>query len=343
MGPLAGIRVVEFAAIGPAPFCAMLLADLGAEILRIDRPAPSVTPADLSARGRNSLVMDLKDPASIEICLKCLEHADVLIEGFRPGVMERLGLGPDVVQARNKRLIYGRMTGWGQTGPLANTAGHDINYIALTGALEAIGDAAAPVPPLNVLGDYAGGALYLAMGIAAALFERSRSGLGQIIDAAIVDGAASLMTVFHNPQAFGLPSNVRGAHMLSGAAPYYGVYECADKKFISVGALEPQFYKLFLEILKLPSDALGSQHAPADWPAGRAKLAALFATRGRDEWAALFAGTDACVTPVLSLAEATENAHMQARAVFGEVDGYPCPGPAPRFSRTQGELKSRVR
>jgi alpha-methylacyl-CoA racemase len=229
MGPLAGIRVVEFAAIGPAPFCAMLLADLGAEILRIDRPAPSVTPADLSARGRNSLVLDLKDPNSIEICLKRLEHADVLIEGFRPGVMERLGLGPDVVQARNKRLIYGRMTGWGQTGPLANTAGHDINYIALTGALEAIGDAAAPVPPLNILGDYAGGALYLAMGIAAALFERSRSGLGQIIDAAIVDGAASLMTVFHNPQAFGLLSNVRGAHMLSGAAPYYGVYECADK------------------------------------------------------------------------------------------------------------------
>jgi alpha-methylacyl-CoA racemase len=339
-GPLAGVRVVEFAAIGPGPFCAMLLADLGAEILRIDRPPPVRAPADLSARGRSSLALDLKDQASIEISLRILEHADVLVEGFRPGVMERLGLGPEVVHERNKRLIYGRMTGWGQTGPLANTAGHDINYIALTGALEAIGDAAGPVPPLNIVGDYAGGALYLAMGIAAALFERSCSGLGQVIDAAIVDGAASLMTVFHHPQALGLPSSNRGAHILSGAAPCYGVYECADKKFISVGAIESQFYKLLLKILQLPEDALGKQHDPADWPAARAKLSALFATQSRDEWAVVFAGTDACVAPVLSLAEAAENAHMQARAVFSEIGGHYCPGPAPRFSRTPGDLKA---
>jgi len=334
-GPLAGVRVVEFAAIGPGPFCAMLLADMGAEILRIDRPGRAA--ADISARGRASLALDLKEAAAVETCLAVLGAADVLIEGFRPGVMERLGLGPEIVCAANPRLIYGRMTGWGQSGPLAASAGHDINYIALTGALEAIGGDA-PVPPLNLVGDYGGGSLYLAMGIAAALYERAASGLGQVIDAAIVDGAASLTSVFHNPRAFSLPSAARGEHMLSGAAPFYGVYKCADGKFISVGALEPQFYAAFLQILGLPADALGDQHNRADWPAGRARLEALFATRPRDEWAALFEGSDACVAPVLTLEEAPHHPQMQGR--FTPEGGYHIPNPAPRFSRTQSELRT---
>ncbi len=339
-GPLNGVRVVEFAAIGPGPFCAMLLADMGADILRIDRPPPARAAADISARGRASLALDLKDHAAINTCLEILSHADVLIEGFRPGVMERLGLGPDAVMAANPRLIYGRMTGWGQTGPRAHTAGHDINYIALSGALDAIGDAAAPIPPLNLVGDYGGGSLYLAMGIAAALYERTISGQGQVIDAAIIDGAASLMSVFNNPQAFGLPSAARGDHMLSGAAPFYGVYQCADGKFLAVGAIEPQFYALLLDRLGLPADALGRQHHKPDWPAGRAKLAALFATRSRDDWTALFDGTDACVAPVLTLAEAAVDPQIAARDIMLPEDGHFRPAPAPRFSRTQGDSKT---
>lgn len=339
-GPLNGVRVVEFAAIGPGPFCTMLLADMGADILRIDRPSPARAAADISARGRASLALDLKNPSAIHTCLEILRHADVIVEGFRPGVMERLGLGPDAALAANPRLIYGRMTGWGQTGPLASTAGHDINYIALSGALDAIGAPAAPVAPLNLVGDYGGGSLYLAMGIAAALYERTISGQGQVIDAAIIDGAASLMSVFHNPGAFGLPSAARGEHMLSGAAPFYGVYQCADGKFLSVGAIEPQFYALALNILGLAPDALGPQHHQPDWPAGRAKLAAIFATRPRDDWAALFNGTDACVAPVLTLAEAASNAHMAAREVLTPEAGHFCPAPAPRFSRTPSTLKT---
>ncbi|MDE8345089.1 MAG: CaiB/BaiF CoA-transferase family protein [Acidocella sp.] len=339
-GPLTGIRILEFAAIGPGPFCAMLLADMGADILRIDRPAPALAPADISARGRASLALDLKDPSAIATCLGIIAHVDVLIEGFRPGVMERLGLGPDAALTINPRLIYGRMTGWGQSGPRAHTAGHDINYIALSGALDAIGDAAAPVPPLNLVGDYGGGSLYLAMGIAAALYERTISGQGQVIDAAIIDGAASLMSVFHNPAAFGLASATRGAHMLSGSAPFYGVYRCVDGNFISVGAIEPQFYALFLRILGLAPDALGGQHHRPDWPASRARLAALFATRTRDEWAALFAGTDACVAPVLTLAEAAADRHIQARETLVPEAGYSRPAPAPRFSRSQSEAKT---
>lgn len=331
-GPLEGVRVVEFAGIGPAPFCAMLLADLGCEVLRIERPGERA--ADPTSRGRPALALDLKTSAAIETCWQIIERCDVLIEGFRPGVMERLGLSPDAALERNPRLIYGRMTGWGQTGPLAHAAGHDINYIALSGALHAIGPAQHPLPPLNLVGDYGGGALYLALGLLAALHERERSRRGQVIDAAIVDGAASLTTLFHEPDSLGLGSLERGDHVLRGGAPFYSTYRCADGKFLSVGPIEPKFHALLLEKLGLPPAALAAQRDPRHWDAERAALAAIFAQRSRDEWCALLEGTDACVAPVLSLEEARNHPHARARRMFVESEGAPRPAPAPRLSRT---------
>lgn len=338
-GPLAGVRIVEFAGLGPAPFCCMLLADLGADILRIDRPGHSPHPADVTWRGRRSLALDLKDSGDLATCLAAIDKADVLIEGFRPGVMEKLGLGPDLICARNPALIYGRMTGWGQEGPLAHAAGHDINYIALTGALAAIGGAKGPPsPPLNLVGDFAGGALYLAVGIVAALFERSRSGQGQVIDAAIVDGTASLMTFFQGIVASGLTEMSRSRNLLGGQAPFYGVYACADGKYVSVGPLESQFFAQLLAVLELDAQHFERRHDPATWAEGRARIGEAFARRNRDEWCALLEGTDACFAPVLDLDEAPHHPHMAARGIYVEQGGVVQAAPAPRFSRTPGRI-----
>jgi alpha-methylacyl-CoA racemase len=334
LGPLHDVRVIEFAGIGPAPFCAMLLRDMGCEVLRIDRPGKPTQ--NLISRGRSSLSLDLKEPQSVETCLRIIEKADVLIEGFRPGVMERLGLGPSVATERNPRLIYGRMTGWGQDGPLAQAAGHDINYIALSGALAAIGTPAEPLPPLNLVGDYGGGALYLAFGVLAALHERVRSGKGQVVDAAIVDGAASLMTAFCDMKAAGYGSLKRDENMLGGSAPFYSTYRCADGNFIAIGSIEPQFYALLHEKLDLASDALGRQMDPRDWAGGRTVLARIFAQRSRAEWCAMLEGTDVCFAPVLSLEEAMSHPHAKARGMFVEAGGAIRPAPAPRLSRTPG-------
>ena len=332
-GPLDGIRVLEFAGIGPAPFCAMLLSDLGADVVRVDREAPVQTDV-VTSRGRTALALDLKSPAALALALAAIERADVLIEGFRPGVMERLGLGPDAALQRNPRLVYGRMTGWGQTGPLARAAGHDIAYIALTGALAAFGPPdAPPVPPLNLVGDFGGGALYLALGIAAALYERERSGRGQVIDAAIVDGTASLMAIFSGMTAQGSLSLEREHSLLGGAAPNYRCYACADGRYVAVGPLEPKFFAILLERLGIAASA------GDDWPAQADALAAVFATRSRDAWTALLEGTDACVAPVLTLDEAPAHPHMRAREVYLELDGVVQPAPAPRFSRTPGAVQ----
>ena len=338
-GPLKGIRVVEFAGLGPAPFCTMLLADMGADVVRIDRPGKSPHPADVTWRGRRSLELDLKNPQDIALCLAALDKADVVIEGFRPGVMEKLGLGPDVLLQRNPRLIYGRMTGWGQDGPLAHAAGHDINYIALTGALAAIGGPnGPPSPPLNLVGDFAGGAMYLAFGIVAALFERTSSGQGQVIDAAIVDGTASLMTFFQGIVAIGMTTMNRADSLLGGQAPYYGCYACADGKYVSVGPLEDQFFAELLELLELDRAAFAKRHNPATWPAGKALIAEAFLRRSRDEWCKLLEGTDACFAPVLELHEAPSYPHMAARQIYVEQGGVVQAGPAPRFSRTPGKI-----
>lgn len=334
-GPLNGLRVVEFAGIGPAPFCATLLSDLGAEVLRIDRPNGGAAPHDVTARGRaGSLALDLKSDADRETALQTIAAADVLIEGFRPGVMERLGLGPGDALAANPRLIYGRMTGWGQTGPLAHAAGHDINYIAVTGALDAIGPKDGdPVPPLNLVGDYGGGSLYLAMGILAALHERQTSGKGQVIDAAVVDGTVSLMGVFSWLTHDGLTSMKRGEGLLNGAMPFYRTYPCADGRHVSVGPLEPAFYLELRTRLGLTPQPAGDMDQQA------AELAAVFITRPRDHWAALLEGTDACFAPVLSLDEAPSHPHLAARETFTEAFGVTQPAPAPRFSRTPGAIQ----
>jgi alpha-methylacyl-CoA racemase len=332
-GPLEGIRVLEFAAIGPAPFCAMLLADLGADVVRIDRAGVAATDP-VTARGRTSVVLDLKSREDVALALAAMDCADAVVEGFRPGVMERLGLGPDVALQRNPRLIYGRMTGWGQTGPLAHAAGHDLTYIALTGALAALGPAdAPPPPPLNVVGDYGGGALYLALGIAAALYERERSGRGQVIDAAVVDGTASLMALFSGMTANGGLSLERERSLLGGAAPNYRCYECADGRYVAVAPLEPKFFAVLYERLGIdaPRDA--------SWDAEARALAAVFKRKTRDEWTALLEGTDACVAPVLSLYEAPAHSHLRARGVYRALDGVVQPAPAPRFSRTPGAVQ----
>lgn len=336
MGPLTGIRVVELAGLGPVPFCGMLLADLGAQVIRVERVAGGTADPmyGVVGRGRRSLAVDLKHPEGREIVLRLAETADVLVEGFRPGVTERLGLGPEDCHDRNPRLVYGRMTGWGSEGPYATMAGHDIDYIALTGALHAIGPADRPIPPLNLVGDYGGGALYLAVGVLAALVERQGSGRGQVVDAAMVDGAAHLMAPFHHLRSLGAWEDARERNLLDGGAPFYTTYRCADGRFVAVGALEPHFYDRLLAGLGLERTDLPDQMDRDRWPELRRALATAFATRTRDEWEAVFAGTDACVAPVLGLDEAPDHPQMRARGTFVEVDGRPVPAPAPRFART---------
>jgi alpha-methylacyl-CoA racemase len=339
-GPLAGVRIVEFVGLGPGPFAAMLLADLGADIVRIDRPGtPELDDTNVVARGRPTIEVDLKDSARAAEILDLLAEADALIEGFRPGVMERLGLGPEIVLRRNPRLVYGRMTGWGQTGPLASSAGHDINYIAITGALAAIGPAERPVPPLNLVGDFGGGSLYLVMGLLAGILSAGRTGRGQVVDCAICDGAASLMSFFSELSAQGRWCDRRESNFLDGGAPYYGVFACRDGLHVSVGALEPQFYRLLREKAGLDDPAFDLRHDETSWPALRAKMAEVFAQRTRAEWCRLLEGTDACFAPVLSLGEAPSHPHMAAREAFVTLGGVTQPAAAPRFSATPGEAR----
>ena len=338
-GPLAGLRVLELAGIGPGPFCAMMLADQGATVLRIDRPGAGQDHPEraLLNRGRRSAVLDLKNPRAVDALLRLVDAADVLLEGFRPGVTERMGVGPQVCLERNPRLVYARMTGWGQDGPLAGAAGHDIGYIARTGALHALGRAGGPPQfPANLLGDFGGGGMLMAYGICAALVERATSGRGQVVDAAIVDGVASLLAMPWMLMAQHLWRDERGVNLLDGGAPFYDVYQAADGKWLAVGALEPQFYTAFLAGLGLTD--VPDRHDPRNWPELRAQFAARFAERTRDEWAAVFAGTDACVEPVLSLTEAAVDPHLAARNAYVTQDGMVQPGPAPRFSRTPGRL-----
>ncbi|MGC3984985.1 MAG: CaiB/BaiF CoA-transferase family protein [Pseudorhodoferax sp.] len=343
-GPLQGLRVVEMAGIGPGPFCAMLFADMGAEVLRVERPGAKRNPHDILARGRTVLQLDLRAEGATEQLLQAIARADVLIEGFRPGVMERLGLGPDVCLARNPRLVYGRMTGWGQHGPLAQAAGHDINYIAISGALHAIGRAGeTPVPPLNYVGDFGGGAMLLAFGILAALHESRNSGQGQVIDAAMTDGAALLSAMMYGFKAAGHWNNQRGENLLDGAAHFYDTYACADGKYVAIGAIEPQFYALLRERCGIADDpAFDAQLDQARWPLLKLRMADLFRTRTRDAWCALLEGTDACFAPVLDWDEAPAHPHNRARGTFAEAGGLVQPAPAPRFSRTPPELPPAV-
>ena len=348
-GPLDGLRVVELAGIGPAPFAAMLLADLGADVVRVERPGRSAWPADptldLLQRGKRSIVVDLKKPEGVELVRQLAGRADVLLEGYRPGVAERLGLGPEDLSRDNPRLVYGRMTGWGQDGPLADRAGHDIAYIALTGALHAMGRAGGPPQvPLNLIGDFGGGSLYLLLGVFSALWEAQRSGRGQVVDAAIVDGAASLMAM---PFAFlgaGLWQDRRGSNLLDTGAPFYDVYETSDGGWMAVGPLEPQFYAEFVRLLGLtdsegaPDDTMPGQFDLRAWPELRRRFAEVFATRTRDEWSEVFTPSDACVAPVLSLTEAPHHPHLAARGTYVERDGRIEPAPAPRFDRTPARL-----
>ncbi|CAM4152846.1 CaiB/BaiF CoA-transferase family protein [Nocardia ninae] len=339
MGPLHGVKVIEIASLAPGPFGAMILADLGAEVLRVDRGgAPGegiVSPEGPLDRGKHSITLDLKQPADRETLLALADHADVLIEGFRPGVAERLGFGPAELAARNPRLIYGRMTGWGQDGPLARTAGHDIDYIAISGALGLVGRAGEPpVPPANMLGDYAGGGLLLALGVLGALYERERSGKGQVIDAAMVDGSALFTASMHGLHHLGLWNFPRGENMLDGGAPFYDTYECADGGYLAVGCVEIPFYNQMLAILGIDDPELPFQLDKNGWPQLKEVLGAKFKERTRDEWAEIFAGSDACVAPVLSPWEAHEHPHNKARNAFIEVDGVLQPAPAPRFDRT---------
>lgn len=345
-GPLEGLRIVEMAGIGPGPFCAMLMADMGADVVRIERPVsagpgfasnvrPEETRFDVTARGRPSLAIDLKNSDGVSDALRLIDRADALIEGFRPGTMERLGLGPDICLARNARLVYGRMTGWGQIGPLAHAAGHDINYIAISGALHAIGPAGGkPAVPLNYIGDFGGGAMLLAFGVLAALLEARRSGKGQVVDAAMTDGAALLSSMMYGWAAQGGWSTTRGDNMLDGGAPFYDTYRCADGRHIAIGAIEPQFYATLRERCGLTDPDFDSQMDKARWPRLKQKLGALFLTRTRDQWCALLEGSDACFAPVLDWTEAPLHAHNRARETFIEVDGVVQPAPAPRFSRT---------
>jgi len=336
-GPLKGVRVVELAGIGPSPFCCMLLADMGADVLRVERPSAVGRPQSIDRvlnRGRRFVAVDLKHPDGVDAVLRLVDTADVVVEGFRPGVAERLGLGPDVVLARNPRVVYGRMTGWGQEGPYASAPGHDINYVALSGVLDAIGPAERPVPPLNLIGDFGGGGALLATGIVSALFERSTSGEGQVVDAAMVDGAAQLATMIQGLRHEGAWADEREANLLDGGAPYYGVYETSDGRFVSVGAMEPQFYAGLLEGLGFDVAELGEQEDRSRWADTRARFAARFAERTRDEWCAVLEPLGVCFSPVLSFEEAPGHAHAAARDAYVEVDGRLVPAPAPRFGRT---------
>ena len=342
MGPLTGIRVVEMAGIGPGPFTAMMLSDLGAEVIRVDRLSHKGTGhrANVLNRGRKSIAVDLKNPRGVETTLRLIEQADVVLEGFRPGVMERLGLGPEECLSVNPRLIFGRMTGWGQTGPLSQAAGHDINYISIAGALGAMGYAdRPPAPPLNLVGDFGGGAMYLLTGILAALVERATSGQGQIIDAAMTDGTASLLSPFFGLMAMNMWTTDRFSNRLDGGAFYYGSYECSDGQYISIGSLEPQFYALLLEKAEITDPEFQEQLDEAAWPAKREKLNQLFKTRTRQQWCDIMEGTDVCFAPVLDLKEAPTHPHNIDRKTFVELEGVVQPAPAPRFSRTQGEIQ----
>jgi alpha-methylacyl-CoA racemase len=338
-GPLSALKVLEIAGMGPGPFCGMLLADLGADVVRIDRPGGGGTQLvpwadDLLNRGKRSVAVDLGEPDGAETVLSLVEHADILFEGFRPGVAERLGIGPEPCLARRPQLIYGRMTGWGQNGPAAHTAGHDISYIAPTGALHAIGQAGGPPQiPLNLVGDFAGGSMYLLVGMLAALDESRRSGRGQIVDAAIVDGAAHLLTMFYGYFAAGAWSDERGTNIGDGGAPFYGVYLTADAKFMAVGAVEPQFYSEFLRLLDIPFQP-DAQFDRRGWPQLRAQIGDAFVARSQQEWSAIFDGSDACVAPVLGLADAPKHPQLADRGTFFVRDGVTQPAPAPRFSRT---------
>lgn len=338
-GPLNGLRVLELAGIGPGPFCAMMLADLGAEVIRVDRKTAGFLGGGgtIVDRGRRSIALDIKQPGATDIVLDLADSADALIEGFRPGVMEKLGLGPEVCLRRNPRLVYGRMTGWGQDGPLAQAAGHDLNYIAITGALHAMGHAdRPPAPPLHLLGDIGGGGMMLALGIVSAVLEARQSGKGQVVDAAICDGVSTLATAYHGMLANGKWSLGRQENMLDGGAPFYGCYACADGKFISIGAIEPQFYALLLELCGIRDPGFQAQWDRAQWAALRAKLEKMFIAKTRDQWCELLEGTDACFAPVLDFEEARAHPQYLARNGFVETGGISHPAPAPRFSRTQG-------
>ncbi|AOI99899.1 CaiB/BaiF CoA transferase family protein [Burkholderia sp. LA-2-3-30-S1-D2] len=346
-GPLAGIRIVELGGVGPVPFCCMLLSDLGADVIRIDRPPgydggqPGDPRFNLLNRGRRSAAFDLKQPEAAGAMLKLVARADVLVEGFRPGVAEKLGLGPDACLAANPALVYGRMTGWGQDGPLAHAPGHDINYISLSGVLHAVGAAGGPpVIPLNLAGDFGGGSLYLALGVVSALLESRRSGKGQVVDAAMVDGSASLMTLFYGMFASGYWKDERGSNRLDSGAPWYNVYETKDGRWVSVGSNEARFWRNTLALLGLSEGDMPDQHDRSRWPEIHAKFAAIFRTRTRDEWCALAEGREVCIAPVMSLAEAPTHPHLRARQTFVERDGVVQPAPAPRFSRTPGAIQS---
>lgn len=345
MGPLQGLKVIELAGLGPTPFCGMLLGDLGADVLRIDRLSDTdlgiEMPGayDLRNRNKRSVALDLKSPEGHATLRALIAKADILIEGYRPGVTERLGLGPEDCWKVNPRLVYGRATGWGQDGPMAQMAGHDINYIALTGALDRIGPpGGAPVPPLNLLGDYGGGGVYMAFGLMSAVFEAGRSGKGQVVDCAMIDGVTSLLTVFHAFRQLGQIDPQRGSNVLDGGAPFYGCYKTSDGKFVAVGAIETRFYNTMLDKLGLDPADLPDRNDRANWADLRARFEAIFATRSRDAWATHFEGSDACFSPVLTLDEAGAHPHNRARQTMAMVDGVEQPQPAPRFSRTPGQI-----
>jgi alpha-methylacyl-CoA racemase len=344
-GPLAGVRIIELAGIGPCPFAAMVLADMGADVLRVERaaavarPFPQGTSWDLMNRGKRSIGVDLKAADGIELLLALVERADVLVEGFRPGVAERLGVGPAECAARNERLVYGRMTGWGQDGPLSARAGHDIDYIALAGALAPLGRAGErPLPPLNLIGDFGGGGMLLAFGVVCALLEARTSGRGQVVDAAMVDGAALLTTFIWGLRGLGLWRDERGTNLLDTGAPFYEVYECADGGHVAIGALEPQFYAALLGVMGIDPSSLPPQMERESWPATKERFADVIKTRKRDEWVALAEGTDSCLAPVLSMSEVALDPHNAARGTFVEIGGVVQPGPAPRFDRTPPTL-----
>lgn len=341
MGPLSGLKVIELSGLGPGPFCGMMLADMGADVVCIDRAArPMMNPrTDCFRRGKRSVVLDLKSPGGKHTFQALVKRADILIEGFRPGVMEQLGLGPDECMAVNPALVYGRMTGWGQDGPLSDAAGHDINYVSLAGALHAIGrKGEKPVPPLNLVGDFGGGAMFLAFGVICAVLERQKSGKGQVVDAAMTDGTAVLMTIIHSLHAEGRWNVQRGSNLLDGGAPFYDVYETADGKFISIGSIEPQFYQELVEKADLSKEEFGEQNDVTAWPEMKLKLEEVFRSRSRAEWCELMEGSDVCFAPVLDFVEAARHPHNTARGTYIEIGGITQPAPAPRFSRTRPEV-----
>ena len=343
MGPLKGLKIIEMAGIGPGPFCGMVLADLGAKIIRVDRASAIGTGSkqDAANRGKKSIAVDLKSEEGVEVVLKLVETADAIFEGFRPGVMERLGLGPDVCSKRNERIVFGRMTGWGQEGPLANAAGHDINYISLTGALAAIGrPGSPPVPPLNLIGDFGGGGMLLALGLVAALLESKESKKGQVVDAAMTDGSALLMTMIYTMQSSGVWKTSMGSNLLDGGSHFYDTYECKDGKFISLGSIEPQFYALLCQIAELDESIFGNQMSRDSWPEKKEAIKKIILDKTRDEWCELMEGTDVCFAPVLDMSEAPKHPHNIERKTFIDLEGVTQPAPAPRFSRTEPEVVS---